>query len=294
MGKYLDGSGVSHLWTLITQTFAKKTDIPEGAQASTTTPKVDGTAAVGTETAFARGDHVHPTDTSRQAAITSSSKLSADLISDGTTNKVVTATEKTTWNNKYSKPSGGITKDDLTSAVQTSLGKADTALQSETDPVFTASAAHGITSTDISNWNAAEANVVKSVNTTAGTSGVNLSLTSGALDVTISSGSVASGNSNFVTGGAVYDAIAAAQVGAAVFQGVAPTTFAPTNYKKGWYWIVNTAGTYAGHTCEIGDMIFCINNYSSAYSASDFSVVQNDIDRLGDNDIDAAIANANT
>jgi hypothetical protein len=55
----------------------------------------------------------------------------------------------------YSKPSGGIPKTDLASAVQTSLGKADTALQSftEQDPVFVASAAHGITSTDISNWN---------------------------------------------------------------------------------------------------------------------------------------------
>lgn len=32
---------------------------------STTAPKMDGTAAVGTETKVARGDHVHPTDTSR-------------------------------------------------------------------------------------------------------------------------------------------------------------------------------------------------------------------------------------
>ena len=40
-------------------------DVPEGAAASTTTPKMDGTAAVGTELAFARGDHRHPTDTSR-------------------------------------------------------------------------------------------------------------------------------------------------------------------------------------------------------------------------------------
>lgn len=108
----------------------------------------------------------------------------------------------------YQKPSGGIPKTDLVSAVQTSLGKADTALQSESDPVFSASAAAGITSSDISSWNAAEANVVKSVDTTAGTSGVNLSLSSaGALDVTITSGSVASGNTNFVTGDAVNTAI---------------------------------------------------------------------------------------
>ena len=50
----------------------------------------------------------------------------------------ITSTDVTNWNNKgtYSKPSGGIPKTDLASAVQTSLGKADTALQSytETDP----------------------------------------------------------------------------------------------------------------------------------------------------------------
>lgn len=40
-------------------------DVPEGAAASQTTPLMDGTATVGTETAFARGDHRHPTDTTR-------------------------------------------------------------------------------------------------------------------------------------------------------------------------------------------------------------------------------------
>lgn len=45
--------------------FITISDVPEGAAASSTTPKMDGTAAVGTETAFARGDHVHPKDTSK-------------------------------------------------------------------------------------------------------------------------------------------------------------------------------------------------------------------------------------
>ena len=45
--------------------FITSADVPEGAAASTTTPLMDGTAAVGTETTFARGDHRHPTDTSR-------------------------------------------------------------------------------------------------------------------------------------------------------------------------------------------------------------------------------------
>lgn len=45
--------------------FITTSDIPEGAAASTTVPKMAGTAAAGTEMAFARGDHIHPSDTSR-------------------------------------------------------------------------------------------------------------------------------------------------------------------------------------------------------------------------------------
>lgn len=54
----------------------------------------------------------------------------ADEIStSNTTNKFVTTSEKSTWNSKgtYSKPSGGIPKTDLASAVQTSLERAETA-----------------------------------------------------------------------------------------------------------------------------------------------------------------------
>ena len=52
----------------------------------------------------------------------------------------------------YQKPATGIPASDLAAAVQTSLGKADTALQTETDPVFSASPAAGITSGDIADW----------------------------------------------------------------------------------------------------------------------------------------------
>lgn len=45
--------------------YITSSDIPPGAAASTTTPKMDGTATIGTELAFARGDHIHPSDTSR-------------------------------------------------------------------------------------------------------------------------------------------------------------------------------------------------------------------------------------
>lgn len=45
--------------------FITISDVPEGAAASSTTPAMDGTADAGTETAFARGDHVHPHDSTK-------------------------------------------------------------------------------------------------------------------------------------------------------------------------------------------------------------------------------------
>lgn len=152
--------------------FITSADVPEGAAASTTTPKMNGTAAIGTQTAFARGDHVHPTDTSRAP---------------------------------------------LVSPALTGIPTAPTA--------------------------------------TAGTNSTQIATTA------------------FVT-----SAIQTAQTGAAAFQGTAPTTFAPTNYKKGYYWVVGTAGTYAGETCEPGDMIFAVADYNSAYSANDFNVIQTNLD----------------
>ena len=69
-------------------------DIPEGAAASTTTPKMDGTAKVGTELAFARGDHVHPTDTTRAplASPTFTGTPKADTAAKGTNTKQLATT----------------------------------------------------------------------------------------------------------------------------------------------------------------------------------------------------------
>ena len=82
---YHDSTGI-RLWTGVTvptktsdltndSGFITSTDIPEGSAASTTTPKMDGTAAVGVEMAFARGDHIHPTDTSRQETLVSGTNI---------------------------------------------------------------------------------------------------------------------------------------------------------------------------------------------------------------------------
>lgn len=65
------------------------------------------------------------------AKFTDTTYESKSAASGGTAVSLVTTGEKYTWNNKgtYSKPSGGIPKTDLASAVQTSLGKADSAIQ---------------------------------------------------------------------------------------------------------------------------------------------------------------------
>lgn len=42
---------------------------------SSTTPKMDGTASVGSETNYARGDHIHPSDTSKQDTLVSGTNI---------------------------------------------------------------------------------------------------------------------------------------------------------------------------------------------------------------------------
>lgn len=64
----------------------------------------------------------------------------------------------------YQKPLAGIPKSDLDLSIQESLSKADTALQGETDPIFMASAAQGITNEDIDNWNGKTEKVIIDVN----------------------------------------------------------------------------------------------------------------------------------
>lgn len=99
--------------------------------------------------------------------------------------------------------------------------------------------------------------------------------------------------SGYQTAQQVQDAISQAVIGGASFQGTVNTPSdisGLTAYTAGWYWVVGTAGTYAGQVCEVGDMIFCISNYSSSYSADDFDVIQNNIETIANADIDNIVA----
>lgn len=168
---FLDQAGLSYLWTKIAdaiatsaQTTAAKIptkvsafendskyitidQVPEGAAASTTVPKVDeGSGDVGSEATFARGDHVHPTDTTRLAANGgNASKVIVNFTLPNQRQPIVTGESFETIAGKILKYMNDfgtcafksmILKEDLAPSVKSSLEKADSALQSytETDP----------------------------------------------------------------------------------------------------------------------------------------------------------------
>lgn len=135
--KYLDNDGVLYLWNKVkalvsgavpTKTsdltndsgFITAADVPEGASASTATPQMDGIAAVGTSTAFARGDHVHPSDTSKVDKITGYSLASFSAVSDG-------------YQVSFSGGVSGDIKVVAISTYQAAMGQAAIALESKVD-----------------------------------------------------------------------------------------------------------------------------------------------------------------
>lgn len=81
----------------------------------------------------------------------------------------------------------------------------------------------------------------------------------------------------------VQSAVAAASTGAAKYKGgmTAAAYSKLTTYKQGWYWVVTEAGTIAGESCEIGDMVFCnTDSTSGAKSDAHFDIVQNNIEAI--------------
>lgn len=90
----------------------------------------------------------------------------------------------------------------------------------------------------------------------------------------------------------VNNLISAAQVGASVFQGTVSSDhdISDSEYRKGWYWVVSSAGTYVGQPCEPGDMIFAIEDKANgAYKQQDFSVVQNNLTAMTTTEINGIL-----
>lgn len=327
---------------------SNKPTIPAGVEPSTTTPKMDGTATVGTETKFARGDHIHPTDTSRvptsrkvnghalssDVTITASdigvesgaevnqnafsnvkvgsTTISADtktdtlelvagsnvtLTPDATNDKVTINASHPTYTSFTGKPTSNQTPGFGSTFTISQISQSTTGQVSGTDrtvkipDTVASSSANGLmSSTDKDKLDGISGQTLDLV------AGNNITITpdttAGTLTITATNTTYSSGTSTELSNGTVtttrvwtpkilHDYVAGeiqtAITGAVAYQGVAPTNFAPTNYQAGWYWIIGTAGTYCGQVCEAGDMIFC-KTAGTAYSASNFDVVQTNLD----------------
>lgn len=83
-----------------------------GPEPSSTTPAMDGTAAVGTATTYARADHIHPTDTSRQATLVSGTNIKTingtSILGSGNISTVELPTVTASDNGKVLMVVGGV------------------------------------------------------------------------------------------------------------------------------------------------------------------------------------------
>lgn len=113
--------------TIHTSTAEKNTWNAKYTKPSTGIPKTDLASSV--QTSLGKAD----TALQEHQDISGKADVSALTAHTGDTTIHTNATEKAAWNAKYDKPSSGIPKTDLASAVQTSLGKADSALQEHQD-----------------------------------------------------------------------------------------------------------------------------------------------------------------
>lgn len=51
-----------------------------------------------------------------------------------------------------------------------------------------------------------------------------------------------------------------------------------TNYKQGWTYKIASSFYFEGELVENGDMIVCISDFDTLYQASDWNIVQNNVD----------------
>jgi len=247
-----------------TQALSKKgtwVDIP---QEGTATPLMDGVAAVGTSKKFAKEDHKHPSDTSKQ--------------------DVLTFDDAPTQNSNNPVKSGGVY-----SAISDAAQNVEDDLRdlipepTTTTPKMNGTAAVGtetkyakgdhVHPTDTSRAPIASPEFTGTPKAPTAPAGTN--------------------NTQIATTQFVATAIAQSKIGAALFQGVvtANTEISSlTHYEAGWYWVVGVAGTYVGQSCEANDFIFCVDTYAGGYSADDFRVVQNNIEAITNSEIDAILA----
>lgn len=111
------------------------------------------------------------------------------------------------------------------------------------------------------------------------------------VDTSIAAGST---SANLPTTAAVVNYMTTV-AGALTYKGTVGTggtvTDLPASHTKGWYYVVKTAGTYAGHVCEAGDMLIC-NTSGTTASNAHWDAIQSNIEVLSNSEIDTLWAAA--
>lgn len=203
----------------------------------------------------------------------------------------------------YQKPNTGIAKADLAQGVQDSLDAADSAIQSvaegSTDGTIavdgTDVAVHGLGSAAYENTTAFDAAgaaaTAKSEVIGESTDASSASTIYGAKKKAEEEAAAVLGTAqdsasdNTVYGAKKYaDSLVA---GGVIYQGTVDGTtdlLPTTGYKKGDYYKVAAAGTYAGHTAQVGDALIANKDYASGATATnDWDLLQGSVSVSNDN-----------
>lgn len=240
----------------------------------TSNPKMDGTVSPGISAEFARGDHVHPTDTSR-----------APLASPALTGTPTAPTPTST---------SGDTQIATKKYVDDKAASIVVPLPSDSNPQMDGTAAPG-TSPAYSRYDHVHPKDTSKAN-----------LASPTFTGTPKAPTAAAGTNNtqiattaFVKT-AVDSAVASAISGVASFKGAATaqsTIDGTANIQTGWYWVVQTAGTYYGQDCESGDFIYVTASSpirdpqdNTKWAASNFTMIQTNITPMTNSEIDTIVA----
>ena len=174
-------------------------DIPQGAAASSTTPKMNGTAAVGTQTAFARGDHVHPTDTSRAAANhTHSAYVNQNAFSNVKVGSTTIAADTTTDTIQLAAGSNITLTPDATNDKVT-IAATDTTYTASTTSIGSASAGTAISADDITAWTTNTPTVVTKKTVVTGGTTTSITPVTSKTVVTAASGATAAYSAGVLT-----------------------------------------------------------------------------------------------
>ena len=225
-------TSVSFDGSTTTQALSKKGTWVNIPQAATANPSMNGTAAVGSSAKFAKEDHVHPSDTSKQ--------------------DVLTFDDSPTENSNNPVKSGGIqiyVSDMVQNAASDVIDLIPPA--SATSPLMDGTATAG------NAWSFARGNHRHPTDTSRApldSPAFTGSPTAPKPDFSANDASIATTNW-------VRSILADMNIGVQQFRGVINSYSDISNLhyvNKGWYWVVGTAGTYAGKDCEQGDFIYAI------------------------------------